>query len=68
LGSFFWGYVITQLPGGRMAETIGSKWLLGYSVFLTSFFTLLSPIAARFHYTLFIACRVLEGICEVSIT
>ena len=29
LGAFFYGYVVTQLPGGRLAETIGGKWLYG---------------------------------------
>ena len=29
LGMFFYGYVLTQLPGGRLAEIIGGKWLFG---------------------------------------
>ena len=26
---FFYGYVLTQLPGGRLAELFGAKWLFG---------------------------------------
>ena len=26
---FFYGYVLTQLPGGRLAELVGAKWLFG---------------------------------------
>ena len=26
---FFYGYVLTQLPGGRLAEIVGGKWLFG---------------------------------------
>ena len=26
---FFYGYVLTQVPGGRMAELVGGKWLFG---------------------------------------
>ena len=29
LGMFFYGYVLTQLPGGRLAEIVGGKWLFG---------------------------------------
>ncbi|XP_023322826.1 putative inorganic phosphate cotransporter isoform X3 [Eurytemora carolleeae] len=29
LGAFFYGYVVTQLPGGRLAEIWGGKWLYG---------------------------------------
>lgn len=31
LGMFFYGYVLTQLLGGRLAEIIGGKWLFGAS-------------------------------------
>ena len=48
-----------------MALKYGSKRLIGYSVFFTSIFTIFSPIAARIHYILFIACRSLEGLAEV---
>ena len=29
---FFYGYVLTQLPGGRLAEIVGGKWLFGVGV------------------------------------
>ena len=32
LGMFFYGYVLTQLPGGRLAELVGGKWLFGVGV------------------------------------
>lgn len=66
LGSFFWGYVIFQLPGGRMADLFGSKWLLCGGILGTSLLTIASPVAARVHYWLFIICRVLEGVFEVG--
>ncbi|XP_057652538.1 putative inorganic phosphate cotransporter [Diorhabda carinulata] len=64
LGSFFYGYVLTQIPGGRLAEIFGSKRVYGIGVLITSIFTLLSPIAARTNFTLFIIVRVLEGMGE----
>ena len=65
LGSFFLGYVLFQLPGGRMADTFGSKWLMFVGIFGTSLLTIVSPIAARMHYLLFISCRIFEGMFEV---
>lgn len=36
LGSFFWGYVLTELPGGRLAEVIGGRRVFGYSMLFAS--------------------------------
>lgn len=64
LGSFFYGYVLTQVPGGRLAELFGGKKVFGLGVLLTAIFTFLSPIAAYANFTLFIIVRVLEGMSE----
>lgn len=32
VGSFYYGYILTQVPGGRMSEVIGSKRVLGASM------------------------------------
>ena len=66
LGSFFYGYILTQVPGGYLGERYGGKWLYGVGVLCTSVFTLLTPIAARIHVYVFLAVRILEGIGEVS--
>lgn len=47
LSSFFWGYVLTQLPAGILAERIGGKSTLGFGVILPTIGTLLTPYAAR---------------------
>jgi len=64
LGSFFYGYVLTQVPGGRMAEIWGGKWLFGVGVLITSIFTLLTPWAAYTGVGMFTFIRVLEGLGE----
>lgn len=64
LGSFFYGYVLTQIPGGRLAETLGGKLVYGIGVFLTSIFTLLTPIAARESFSALVVVRILEGLGE----
>lgn len=67
MGSFFWGYVLTELPGGRMAEMIGARPVFGYSMLLASMITLLTPMAAKIGIYCIILCRVLLGFTLVSI-
>jgi len=67
LGSFFYGYITTQIPGGWLAEKFGGKWLYGLGILCTAILTLLTPIAARTHVYLLLAVRILEGIGEVII-
>ncbi|XP_048729076.1 sialin-like isoform X2 [Ostrea edulis] len=64
LGAFFYGYIITQIPGGWLAEVFGGKKLFGLGVLCTAILTLLTPLAARWNLYVFIALRVIEGIGE----
>ena len=64
LGSFFYGYVFTQLPGGWIAAKYGAKRVFGFAVFVTSALTLLTPLAANFSVYALIALRILEGLAE----
>ncbi|XP_032230700.2 sialin [Nematostella vectensis] len=64
LGSFFYGYIVTQLPGGLLAKRFGGRNLFGIGIFCTAVFTLLTPVAAHAHVGALIALRVLEGLCE----
>lgn len=67
LSSFFWGYVITHLPGGLLAEKFGGKYALGLGILSTAIFTLLTPLAATEGGAgWLIAVRFLEGLGEVS--
>ncbi|XP_016840301.1 solute carrier family 17 (sodium-dependent inorganic phosphate cotransporter)-like isoform X1 [Nasonia vitripennis] len=64
LSSFFYGYMSTQLLGGWMASRIGGKRVFGFGIAVTAFFTILTPPITRHSVYLFIAVRVIEGICE----
>ena len=66
LGCFFWGYILTQLPGGLLAEKFSGKWVFGLGVFFTGFFSLFMPIAARSSAGALIVVRVLTGAAEVG--
>uniref|UniRef100_T1IXH3 Sialin n=1 Tax=Strigamia maritima TaxID=126957 RepID=T1IXH3_STRMM len=64
LGAFFYGYIVTQIPGGWMATYFGGKIIFGIGVMLTALLTLLTPFAARLSVYALIAVRVLEGLTE----
>lgn len=62
LGSFYAGYVMTELPGGRLAEIIGARRVFGYSMLAASLVTLLTPMAADWGYTFVLILRILLGL------
>uniref|UniRef100_A0A3B3XPW7 Sialin n=1 Tax=Poecilia mexicana TaxID=48701 RepID=A0A3B3XPW7_9TELE len=64
LGSFFYGYILTQIPGGYLAGRCGAKWLMGFGVLGTALFTLLTPLAADLGASYLIVVRALEGVGE----
>ena len=66
LGSFFYGYLISQIPGGILAEKYGGKWVFGLSLAIATVATLLTPVAAQLSFGLLIFLRVVVGIGSVS--
>ena len=64
LSSFFVGYVITQVLGGRLSDRYGGKLVLGAGVLIWSLFTVLTPPAVFGGFALLIACRIAMGLGE----
>ncbi|XP_076471206.1 vesicular glutamate transporter 1-like [Babylonia areolata] len=62
--SFFWGYILTQVPGGYLASRLPATRLFGLAIGLSSCLNLLLPGAARVHYIMVITVRVLQGLVE----
>ena len=67
LGSFYYGYVALQIPGGWLALKVGGTRLFGVAVLIASVLTILTPVAARASVILLIAVRIGEGLVLVSI-
>ena len=65
LGAYFWGYIVTQLPGARLAEMFSAKWVLWVSVMIQVVFTLLTPGAAELSYIAVLVVRFIEGLGAV---
>ncbi|EDW76163.2 uncharacterized protein Dwil_GK14811, partial [Drosophila willistoni] len=63
--SFYAGYMLTHIPGGRLAERYGGKWILGSAILLAAILTLLTPSAVRVGGpSALVAIRLLIGLCE----
>lgn len=64
LSSFYIGYLLLQIVGGRLADRYGGKVVLATGVLLWSLFTLITPPAAAFGLTVLIMVRILMGMGE----
>lgn len=64
LSSFFYGYVITQIPFGILAKRYGSKYFLGIGMLINSMFGLLVPVSARAGYHWLMIVRFIQGLGE----
>ncbi|KAG4073851.1 hypothetical protein HA402_014056 [Bradysia odoriphaga] len=63
LGAFFWGYLMTSCQSGIIAEWIGGRALVGFSLILSSIFTAFGPLAASLENFWFLfASRFLVGV------
>lgn len=66
LSAFYYGYVLTHLPGGLLAEKFGGKWTLGLSLLSTSVATVLTPwVVSMWGAVGLFIIRVVEGLGEV---
>ncbi|XP_044592760.1 putative inorganic phosphate cotransporter isoform X1 [Cotesia glomerata] len=64
LSSFFWGYVITQIPFGILAKRYGSKYFLGVGMLINSVFAFLVPISAHWGFGWLLVIRFIQGLGE----
>ena len=64
LSSFFVGYLLTQVVGGRLADRFGGKVVLAGGVLLWSLFTIVTPPAAAFGFSALLLARVGMGMGE----
>ncbi|CAG4951531.1 unnamed protein product [Colias eurytheme] len=62
LSCYFWGYFVSQIPGGRVSELFSAKWVMFFSVTINVVCTILTPVMAEAHYIAVVLMRVGEGI------
>ncbi|TRY93621.1 hypothetical protein DNTS_027249 [Danionella cerebrum] len=63
-GSFFWGYIVTQIPGGFICQKFAANRVFGFAIVATSILNMMIPTAARMHFGCVIMVRILQGLVE----
>jgi len=66
LSSFFWGYLITQVYAGQMAQKYGGKYFLAGALGVSGVLTILTP-ASAIHGGVLVMCanRMVQGMAQV---
>ncbi|CAD7076657.1 unnamed protein product [Hermetia illucens] len=65
LGAFFWGYMLSQIPGGYLAEKYGAKYVLLLATVICSLLSLITPIGTHLgDWYLLFAIRIVIGLCQ----
>ncbi|XP_069687183.1 vesicular glutamate transporter 1 isoform X1 [Periplaneta americana] len=62
--SFFWGYLVTQVPGGFLASMYPANRIFGTAIAISSFLNLLVPGATTLSPTVVILVRICQGFVE----
>lgn len=47
LSSFYWGYILTHIPGGLISARVGGKYTLLLGVVIATVFTVFTPLAIQ---------------------
>lgn len=63
LGSFFYGYILLQIPAGRFSEIFGGKWIIFISVLTSGLINVATPFLA-YSVPLLITGRAIMGMFQ----
>lgn len=65
--TFFWTYVVFQIPAARLAEVVGAKWVLGIAGMGSALISFLSPWVASINVYLLALVRALMGVAQTAL-
>lgn len=65
LSAFYYGYIVTHIPGGALAQRFGGKFTVAYALMSTGTLTLFTPTVARMGSKHLMVLRFVEGFGEV---
>jgi ACS family sodium-dependent inorganic phosphate cotransporter len=67
LSAFYYGYIVTHIPGGWLAQRFGGKFPTVYTITSSSVLTLLTPTVAKIGPRYLIILRFIQGLGEVNL-
>ena len=62
--SFFWGYLVTQVPGGYLAAKFPANRVFGIALLISACLNCLLPAAAKASFLVAMLVRILQGLVE----
>ncbi|CAG2177035.1 unnamed protein product, partial [Oppiella nova] len=68
LGSFYYGYIATNINGGQMADRFGVRYLCGFVTLSSAILTCLTPIVSFWSPIALIILRVITGLAQGILT
>lgn len=64
-GAFFFGYILFQIPGARMAESVGAHWIIMVATFGSALISLAFPLSTQLNSIyLLMLLRFVMGLCQ----
>lgn len=63
--SFFWGYLVTQIPGGFLASFFPANRIFGAAIVGSAFCNMFIPLCIYLNPIILICVRVIQGLVEV---
>ncbi|XP_055959203.1 sialin [Patella vulgata] len=64
LSGYFWGYIVTQIPGGWLSTRFGGKRVFGWFMLVGIIANLLIPVAAQQGFYYLMALRIIIGLSQ----
>ncbi|CAF0756582.1 unnamed protein product [Brachionus calyciflorus] len=62
--SFFWGYLVTQIPGGYLAAKFPANKVFGIALAISALLNCILPAAAKINVGVAMIVRILQGLVE----
>ncbi|XP_053965238.1 putative inorganic phosphate cotransporter isoform X1 [Anastrepha ludens] len=68
ISSFYWGYVVTQFPGGYLSRRFGSKIVMFMCILGSAMCSVLTPFLVTWGgWQIFCAIRTVQGLCQAAL-
>ncbi|KAJ6222360.1 hypothetical protein RDWZM_000905 [Blomia tropicalis] len=68
LGSFYYGYIASNINAGQLVDRVGARWLCGIITLASAMLTMITPLVARWDVNALILVRVCIGLCQGILT
>jgi ACS family sodium-dependent inorganic phosphate cotransporter-like MFS transporter 6/7/8 len=65
--SFFWGYMLTQIPAGYLSSRFPANRVFGLAIFFSSALNFLIPFVIKTNFISLLIIRIVQGLVDVNL-